>query len=112
MSVSYIIIKQKFLSCFFFQSAPEHASRSQRREFQTDLLKGLMDHLLAADALLGEQAALPLATGGSYANTAANVFYFANRVVDKLWQGNSYFHFEESVFIVRIFSHLQLLRVF
>jgi hypothetical protein len=46
-----------------------------------------MDHLLAADALMGEQAALPVATGGSYANMATNIFYFSARVVDKLWQG-------------------------
>ena len=46
-----------------------------------------MDHLLAADVLLGEQAALPIATGGNYTNMANNVFYCASRVVDKLWQG-------------------------
>lgn len=46
-----------------------------------------MDHLLAADALLGEQAALPIAQGGSQAHLAGNIFYFATRVVDKLWQG-------------------------
>lgn len=50
-------------------------------------MKHVMDHLLAADVLLGEQAALPIATGASYANMANNVFYFASRVVDKLWQG-------------------------
>ena len=49
----------------------------------------MMEHLVAADVLLGEQAALPIATGGSYVNMANNVFYFASRVVDKLWQSKS-----------------------
>ena len=44
-----------------------------------------MEHLLAADVLLGDQAALP--SGGSYAHRAHNVFYLASRLVDKLWQG-------------------------
>lgn len=48
----------------------------------------LMDHLLAADVLLGEQAALPIVAGGSYSYIASNVFYVATRIVDKLWQGN------------------------
>ncbi|XP_048248442.1 WD repeat and FYVE domain-containing protein 3-like isoform X1 [Haliotis rufescens] len=68
-------------------ASPEHASRAQQKEFQTELLTTLMGHLLAADVLLGEQAALPIGTGNSYNNMAANVFYFASRVVDKLWQG-------------------------
>ena len=50
------------------------------------MLKCIMDHLVAADVLLGDQAALPL-SGGKYSNMANNVFYFASRVVDKLWQG-------------------------
>ncbi|XP_050392525.2 WD repeat and FYVE domain-containing protein 3 [Patella vulgata] len=65
---------------------PEHASRAQQKQFQTEMLKILMEHLLAADVLLGDQAALPI-TGNSYSNMANNVFYFASRVVDKLWQG-------------------------
>ena len=46
-----------------------------------------MEHLLAADVLLGEQAALPLANSNAYATIAHSVFYFASRVVDKLWHG-------------------------
>lgn len=69
------------------EAMPDHALRAQQREYQTEIIKTLMDHLLAADVLLGEQAALPIAMGGSYANMANNVFYFASRVVDKLWQG-------------------------
>ncbi len=46
-----------------------------------------MDHLLAADVLLGEQGAFPVVAGGSYNHLANNVFYMAGCVVDKLWQG-------------------------
>ncbi|XP_023930684.1 WD repeat and FYVE domain-containing protein 3 [Lingula anatina] len=69
------------------ETAPEQSTRRQQKEFQTALLKSLMDHLLAADALMGEQAALPISSSGNYNNVANNVFYFASRVVDKLWQG-------------------------
>lgn len=46
-----------------------------------------MEHLLAADVLVGDQAALPIVFGGATNNVAPNVFYLAARVVDKLWQG-------------------------
>ena len=74
------------LFSIIIQASPEHATRSQQREYQTEMLKCIMDHLVAADVLLGDQAALPL-SGGKYSNMANNVFYFASRVVDKLWQG-------------------------
>ncbi|XP_052069301.1 WD repeat and FYVE domain-containing protein 3-like isoform X1 [Mytilus californianus] len=67
-------------------ASPDNANRQQRHEFQTEIMKTIMEHLVAADVLLGEQAALPIATGGSYVSMANNVFYFASRVVDKLWQ--------------------------
>ncbi|OPL20203.1 wd 3 repeat and fyve domain-containing protein, partial [Mytilus galloprovincialis] len=67
-------------------ASPDNATRQQRHEFQTEIMKTIMEHLVAADVLLGEQAALPIATGGSYVSMANNVFYFASRVVDKLWQ--------------------------
>ena len=79
-------------SASFPQASPEHASRLQQKEFQTEVLSTLMEHLLAADALLGDQAALPVASGGSYTHTANNIFYFAHRVVDKLWQGKKCSH--------------------
>ena len=69
------------------QATPEHATRQQRREFQTEVLKSLMDHLLAADALLGEEAALPPSTSSNYSNVVANIFNLTSRIVDKLWQG-------------------------
>ncbi|KAH9494853.1 WD repeat and FYVE domain-containing protein 3, partial [Bulinus truncatus] len=68
-------------------ASPEHASRAQQKEFQTEMLKILMDHLLAADILLGEQAALPMMSGSSYSHMATSVFYFASRLVDKMWHG-------------------------
>lgn len=46
-----------------------------------------MDHLLAADVLIGEHAALPIVSGGSSSNISNNVCYLTSRVVDKLWQG-------------------------
>lgn len=52
-----------------------------------DILSLVMDHLLAADVLLGEQAAMPIVGGGSYNNIVPNVFYFTSCLVDKLWQG-------------------------
>lgn len=36
---------------------------------------------------LGEDASLPITSGGSYQVLVNNVFYFTQRVVDKLWQG-------------------------
>ncbi|KAL3875787.1 hypothetical protein ACJMK2_033704 [Sinanodonta woodiana] len=66
------------------EAFPEHATRTQQREYQTEILKTLMDHLLAADILLGDLGAHP---GANYSIVAQNVFYFASRVVDKLWQG-------------------------
>jgi hypothetical protein len=37
--------------------------------------------------VLGEDASLPITSGGSYQVLVNNVFYFTQRVVDKLWQG-------------------------
>ena len=65
---------------------PEHSSLAQQNRFQTDLLTLIMDHLVAADILIGEQAALPIVPGGSANHIAPNVFYLASRLVDKLWQ--------------------------
>lgn len=73
---------------------PEHASTGQQTRYQTEILSILMEHLLAADVLIGEQAALPVVPGGSVNNITSNVCYVAARIVDKLWQGkfpNSHF---------------------
>lgn len=84
-----------------FQASPDNATRQQRHEFQTEITKTIMEHLVAADVLLGEQAALPIATGGSYVSMANNVFYFASRVVDKLWQSKC------SIFVTANFLMLE-----
>lgn len=46
-----------------------------------------MVHLLDADILIGEGAAMPVVAGGSVQHIAPNVFYLAARIVDKLWAG-------------------------
>lgn len=67
---------------------PETATPPQISKFQTEILTSLMDHLLAADILIGEQAALPVVSGGNTTNIASNVCYLTSRIVDKLWQGS------------------------
>ena len=71
--------------------SPENSTRSDRHNYQTEVLNNLMDQLLAADVLLGDQAAVLPSTGSAatvtYSTLANNVFYLAARIVDKLWQG-------------------------
>jgi len=66
--------------------SPENSTRTDRHSYQTEILNNLMDQLLAADVLLGEEAALPTSSV-TYTTLANNVFYLAGRIVDKLWQG-------------------------
>ena len=66
---------------------PEFTTEAQRGIFQTELLGNVMDHLLAADILIGEGAALPIVPSGNSQHIAPNVFYLASRLVDKMWQG-------------------------
>ncbi|CAO2639174.1 WD repeat and FYVE domain-containing protein 3 [Lemmus lemmus] len=79
--------KQTPLIDLLLEASPERSTRTQQKEFQTHILDSVMDHLLAADVLLGEDASLPMTSGGSYQVLVNNVFYFTQRVVDKLWQG-------------------------
>ncbi|XP_043915423.1 WD repeat and FYVE domain-containing protein 3 [Protopterus annectens] len=79
--------KQTPVIDLLLEASPERSTRSQQKEFQTHILDSVMDHLIAADVLLGEEASLPITTGGSYQILISNVFYFTQRVVDKLWQG-------------------------
>jgi len=71
--------------------SPENSTRTDRHVYQTEILNNLMDQLLAADVLLGDQAALPTSSSASvtYTTLANNVFYLAGRIVDKLWQGTT-----------------------
>ena len=66
---------------------PENTTHAQQCTFQTELLGLVMDRLLAADILIGDQAALPSVPGGNMQYIAPNVFYLASRLVDKIWQG-------------------------
>ncbi|KAK1892234.1 WD repeat and FYVE domain containing protein 3, partial [Dissostichus eleginoides] len=79
--------KQTPIIDLLLEASPERSTRTQQKEFQSNILDGVMEHLLAADVLLGEDASLPLSSGGSYQILVNNVFYFTQRVVDKLWQG-------------------------
>jgi hypothetical protein len=79
------------------ESSPDTASVSQHTRFQTEVLGTLMEHLLAADVLIGEQAALPVVPGGSLQYIAPNVCYLAARIVDKLWQGEHHVIYVQQV---------------
>lgn len=70
-------------------AAPETAELPLQVQYQTQIIIALMDHLLAADVLVGEQAALPLVPllQSHTQHIAPNVFYLTARIVDKLWQG-------------------------
>lgn len=69
---------------------PENSSSSQQICYQTEILVTLMDHLLAADMLVGDQAAIPIVPlpNAHIQYVTPNVFYLTARIVDKLWQGS------------------------
>nr|XP_037269371.1 WD repeat and FYVE domain-containing protein 3-like isoform X4 [Rhipicephalus microplus] len=69
------------------EAFPSHATLSQQKEYVTEILSSLREHLLAADVLLNDQAALPITAGGKYSNIPPNIFYLTSCFVDKLWQG-------------------------
>lgn len=68
---------------------PENSTTCQQICYQTEILVTLMDHLLAADMLVGDQAAIPIVplANAHIQHVAPNVFYLTARIVDKLWQG-------------------------
>lgn len=69
---------------------PENSNSMQQTCYQTEILVTLMDHLLAADMLVGDQAAIPIVplANAHVQHVAPNVFYLTARIVDKLWQGS------------------------
>ncbi|XP_028851764.1 WD repeat and FYVE domain-containing protein 3 isoform X2 [Denticeps clupeoides] len=79
--------KQTPIIDLLLEASPERSTRTQQKEFQSYILDSVMEHLLAADVLLGEDASMPITCGGNYQTLVNNVFYFTQRVVDKLWQG-------------------------
>lgn len=42
------------MGVFWYQASPERSTRTQQKEFQSNILDGVMEHLLAADVLLGQ----------------------------------------------------------
>lgn len=44
--------------CCPHQASPERSTRTQQKEFQSNILDGVMEHLLAADVLLGDNCSL------------------------------------------------------
>lgn len=42
------------MDVFWHQASPERSTRTQQKEFQSNILDGVMEHLLAADVLLGQ----------------------------------------------------------
>lgn len=70
-------------------ASPEASEHSQQVTYKTEIITAIMNHLLAADVLVGEQAALPIVPllQSHVQNIAPNVFYLTARIVDKMWQG-------------------------
>lgn len=68
---------------------PGKSTTTQQICYQTEIIVTLMDHLLAADMLVGDQAAIPIVPlqNAHIQHVAPNVFYLTARIVDKLWQG-------------------------
>lgn len=46
------------MGVFWYQASPERSTRTQQKEFQSNILDGVMEHLLAADVLLGQHKQL------------------------------------------------------
>ncbi|XP_029115173.1 WD repeat and FYVE domain-containing protein 3 isoform X3 [Scleropages formosus] len=79
--------KQTPVLDLLLEASPERATHSQQAEFQSSILDGVMEQVLGAKVFSDEEAHLPLTSGGSHQVLVNNVFYFTQRVVDKLWQG-------------------------
>ncbi|KAK8761639.1 hypothetical protein V5799_027094 [Amblyomma americanum] len=82
-----VVVLLAMVRCILSQAFPNHATLNQQKEFVTEILSSLREHLLAADVLLDDQTALPITAGGKYSNIPPNVFYLTSCFVDKLWQG-------------------------
>lgn len=88
-SLSLAVIGKTPVIDLVLDASPEHSNMAMQVAFHTEIITALMDHLLAADMLVGEQAALPIVPllQSHIQNIAPNVFYLTARIVDKLWQG-------------------------
>ena len=58
------------------QASPERSTRTQQKEFQSNILDGVMEHLLAADVLLGENNVLVQSQAASVCCLPANVIVY------------------------------------
>lgn len=54
------------MGVFQNQASPERSTRTQQKEFQSNILDGVMEHLLAADVLLGQHKLLSVSKKSSY----------------------------------------------
>ncbi|UYV62149.1 WDFY3 [Cordylochernes scorpioides] len=79
--------QQPLVIDILLDATPSAASHAQIAEYQTEILSTMMEHLLTADVLMGEETGLPIVSGGSAANVGPNISYFTSCMVDKLWQG-------------------------
>lgn len=88
-SLSLTVVGKTPVIDLVIDASPENSDLQMQIAFQTEIITSLMDHLLAADMLVGEQAALPIVPllQSHIQNIAPNVFYLTARIVDKLWQG-------------------------
>lgn len=94
-SIYFRVKLQQGLFCVILQGVPDHANKQQIKEFHTELLSALMEHLTAADAFLDESsvapplpfANLPFGGAGSLQAIGSNTIYVADRIVDQLWSG-------------------------
>lgn len=61
---------------FLLQASPERSTRTQQKEFQSSILDGVMEHLLAADVLLGQSKAQNASFSFSCSLHSFTVFLF------------------------------------
>ena len=68
------------------QCYPVKCSQPQQAEFQTEVLRVQIEYFLGGNLLTN-----PSAGCGNHAKIVANAFFFASKVVDKLWKFDSFF---------------------
>lgn len=82
---------------FLNQASPERSTRTQQKEFQTYVLDSVMDHLLAADVLLGNITMFNsqyVSVKGKFAIFFFKLFFFINALI--CYKLNAFFSFLES----------------
>lgn len=82
---------------FLNQASPERSTRTQQKEFQTYVLDSVMDHLLAADVLLGNITMFNsqyVSVKGKFAIFFFKLFFFINALI--CYKLNAFFSLLES----------------